>query len=238
MFLAYKDTNRIFKILPIILLSLFFIMILSSSCFAYDIKTTLDDETYTFTIPEELINTFENVYVFYRPVDTWAKLYIVCSNLDLAIDPNNTKALISSYGSEESLNEAGTYYYISDSFPDDISIESLQDELKSLTIDNFRKASSTLYSNGMYRLSVGFGLDILETLEVPYTKNALSMYGGDVVFPQAPPQGEIARATSSVNFSETLAQILAILPILLLTVIGLLALRKGLQLLFQTLRQA
>lgn len=102
-----------------------------------------------------------------------------------------------------------------------------------------RNSTVTLFSESAYGSKDVFRV-------VTSTSNIYNSSTGDLVFPAAP-QGEeqkpistlqVAPTLTSTDLSGILAQILAILPVVLMVLISLLALRKAIHLLLRILEQA
>lgn len=71
------------------------------------------------------------------------------------------------------------------------------------------------------------------------TNTTIKDVGGNVVFPQAPQEGAtIAGLMTSIDFSMVLAEVLKMLPTILIVLIGLIALMKAIKLLYSIFRNA
>mgnify|MGYP004501810547 CR=1 FL=1 len=71
---------------------------------------------------------------------------------------------------------------------------------------------------------------------VNYTNYDILDDEGDLVFQGPQVEGVVAPLVKSIDFSETLKEILEIFPLVLMVLIGLLSLRKAIALMFQTFR--
>jgi len=211
MYLVYKDKNILFKILPCMLIAMFLIMCFSGSCFAGEI--VVEDVTYS---TNDFIDSFANKIII---KDTSRGGVFYCSLL------TNSRVIYDS-SSKTLLTADGSAFY---DFVNIGSNSSLSKVLLNCSDGDFRHEISS-FKTEFYTYDLS---------KFVYSC-PLYDFDGNVVFQVAPQEEEpiLTQTITSVDFSEVLAEVLAILPILLVVVIGLLALRKAIKLLLQTLHQA
>lgn len=220
MYLAYKDTNILFKILPCILIAIFIVMLLTSVCYAESdtnsfvyhseklnkditVKLPQDSENYPYRLVQEIYTEVDNGYTYF--------VYIFCSNKEFyALEDGK------SITTEGVVYRPNFYKYPSTKF--------------NYTID---LSSDSIYSS--YNPSTSPYVMVLSN--VLYSNANINDVNGNQVFLPAPQEGELVKVTKSISFLEVFQEILGILPIILLIVIGLLGLRKAINLIFQMLRK-
>lgn len=94
MYLAYKDTNILFKILPCLLIAIFLVMILSSCCFAV---MDISYEDITITLSDNICS-YKYIFLckYFWNYDGKNYLELVCSNTPITFDTTeNTMTLTS-----------------------------------------------------------------------------------------------------------------------------------------------
>lgn len=96
--------------------------------------------------------------------------------------------------------------------------------------DSFTRCSTYSSSN----------LPVIDNCIFTYANyDVLNRDSNDVVFPQAPQEGAtIAGLMTSIDFSMVLAEVLKMLPTILIVLIGLIALMKAIKLLYSIFRNA
>lgn len=219
MYLAYKNTNILYKILPCILIAIFLIMILSSSSFA---SSEMKIDNMTFIIPDEM-SSYEYKLIFYTYGKQengqyyFTKVFLYSDSPISIID--NPYASDMKYCISESNNFFG-YSSNGSTWSDLSSINTID-----LSVLDFKQSDRFTLKISGYNISF------------VYSSHDIKDSDGNVVFQAAPQEGELAPTIKSINFLEVVKEVLAILPIILLTVIGLLALRKAIRLILKMLHQ-
>lgn len=219
MYLAYNDKNILFKILSCLLISVFLILTLSSSCFAgSSVSITMNNgDVYELPNFSDLMDGYDSyiivdgsnnnvgrrtMLIFYNKDSYTPVLRLVDGSYSLV------KYKAGNVGDSRSMVKYDYYY---------------------LTTSLVWQRVTTSDASGYY-----FDGGIVTY----YSSESIYDLDGNLVFQVAPQEGELITIVNSIDFLEVMAEVLVILPILLVVVIGLLALRKGIRLLFQMLRKA
>lgn len=234
MYLAYKDTNILFKILPCILIATFLLMVITTSCFASSTSkeiTSPDGQVGTITNSDVL--AYDNIFIL--KATKFADVYL-CNGgyfcIKIAVDG------ISGYRLRclNSENEEVPFKSIHIGSSSNLSFDMIIERLNNVTTSDFGNHSGGLSISASN--SNGWINSLLYTSHSVRSLNEDNTMGNEEVFQPAPQEGELVKATKSIDFLEVLQEILGILPIILLIVIGLLGLRKAINLIFQMLRKA
>lgn len=235
MYLAYKDTNMLFKILPCILIAIFLVMFIGSCCFASSSSREItgpDGQVGTITNRDVL--AYDNIFIIMG--DKWAHVFL-CNGGYFAIR----------------FKEDDTESFRINCFNSDG--EEIRSRVLSIGLDGYGKPFNRIISrlnsaipsdfgnrNGGFTVgsfsAKGWRNSWFYTSHSVRSLNEDGTMGNEEVFQAAPQEGELAKVTKSIDFLEVLQEILGILPIILLIVIGLLALRKAIQVILSLLRQA
>lgn len=208
------------------LLIVFFTFSLSSTCYGAE---SIDDDKAAvdlkvFNSPECNLRVSKYIYNHYKYVLIITSMgnYYPCSrvlfsNYELYYNPLNG-----------SLYASGEFYYKDFDF-----VKTNFKDISSLTESDFEHYTNpyAFIPNTFLSGVGGKGVTCHSTFDVySYDKNNGK---GDLVF-QAAPQ----KVGLSINFSEVITNYLTILPAILITLIGILSLRKTIRLLLQMLRKA
>ena len=227
---VYKKTGILFKLLPCLLATLIAFMTLYGS-FVYAVDENFD---VTFTsnifnhdvyciIPNELKSNYQ--YMFF---DTYTELSGGSLKNVLYAYFSNSNFYISSSGNNYFLGTLDgsafyRYYIVKDSNSDNYIYN-----LSNFTA-NGSSTFSTLNSGSSFSINnIYSNADIYD-----------SSSGENVLF-QAPPhqvEGIIAEQTQGVQMDKTLQEILGILPVVLVVIVGLIAIRKGIQFLMVRMKK-
>lgn len=232
MYLAYKDTNIFFKILPCLLIVMFLAMVLSSSVFASDEIEFYDDvsKEYITMVYPTCFDGYKYYLVFTKKLETGQIYYsFFFADSPFCYNYNSNKIYCVN---------GGTYYY-------KFLYTSDSDGHKPITLFDFSGYSIDyfkVYSNPYNSFGSLVGASIQScNYPVVYMDDNYNVTD-EVVFQGAPQETmnpvELTTIAKSIDFSAVVMEVLGILPILLVIVIGLLALRKAIQLLFQMLQKA
>lgn len=213
--------NSLFiKLFIIFLIFNIFIFIIANSClavskisFEYDgqsLSASLDSSLSDFNyVFIDVSKSMYNTYSYNICFSTSEPVFYYSSSNRLSVKPSSDTLYMLSFLGLSDLDSVSS------------SISSIKsDDLESHDISgsSFSSASTFVFST----------FDIKDT-------------DGNLVFQAAPQEGEqtmILTKITSVDFSQVMMEVLAMLPILLVVLIGLLALRKAIQLLLKTLRQS
>lgn len=208
----------------------FFVFTLISNVYAAENEE--DKETVTikvFNKPECNLKINKAIYDNYKYVLLLSNMgnydvetYVVFSNYELFFNPLK--------GSIYATNEFyyKTFYFRNTNFKD---------------ISNLTESDFAHYTNPDAYLPNSFLVSGVLAKEGTVCHSSFDVYGhdgtnkGEVVFQAAPQEVGLVTMMKSINFLEVLRELLTILPIVLVMVIGLLALRKAIHLLFQVLRK-
>lgn len=204
--------NKFLITFSLIILILF---IFCTSCFATDVD--LNGGTYTLN---DEIAEFKYILTMYSTSSRYA--WIIVSNSEFIFTNPTTRSDGKTCYHVQTIDNSPFYYKM-------IYYESLSN-IPNYGLSSFTKVSESLSSN---QTCIEF---------ITYSSFDLKNTDGNVLFQGAPqPEGQtmstIATKITSVDFSMVMSEVLTILPIVLLIVIGLLALRKAIQLLLRTLRR-
>lgn len=214
-----------------LILVIFFIMILTINCYA-----STEDDTASTTL--EFLNKYnvrinKSLYDNYRYVlvlvgenksSSIAMCFVVFSNNEIYFDSLGGRLYIS-----------GESYYKSFVFNNNfLDISNLTESDFGYYTNKNVMIPNSLVSSG-YLTSKNNSVACHSSADIyNYDSNGK----GDLVFQAAPHQVGLISMMKSVNFLEVLKELMMILPIVLPVVIGLLALRKAIHLLFQVLHKA
>ena len=230
--LAYKKQNIfLYKFMPCLLFFIVSLMCLFGSyVYAYNSLNSSND-SYFYSITglhfDEFIcndvsllstlNQYElsEMIAFYE--SSYGSYYFIFTNDHYTYNGSSSNLTSGSAMINEASTELVKVFY----YPNDLSQNSItHNSSANYPTEYFSNSYSLVYSS----------YDILDT-------------NGNVVF-QAPPQqvegtqGIIAEKTQGVEMSKTLAEITGILPVILLTIVGILAVRKVIQFLMVLMRKA
>lgn len=227
------------KIIPIILLMLvIFTFAMSTSVFAIENIDIFDgsvgEKQAFFSVQlTDNLKSFQYIYLFseVRSNSDWFNVRVYITNDELIVTNRGNNQLNISFKDGEShyfytyFGNGSYSYNFNNNNNYTCSINSSSFQSANTTIDNDLVACS--YTNNKY--SIFSNVDLKDR-------------SGETVFYQAPLEEEQTSETlntiiTSMDFSTVLMEILGILPIVLVVVIGLLALRKAIQLLSTTLHQ-
>lgn len=212
--LAYKKENIfLHKFMPCLLFFMIAVMSLIGS-FVY-----ADNETIDYVFSDG--NTY-SVPIF--PLDN-------NENFALSIWDNGSKLTVWTYNKNYTLkfDSANTYVY-------------LYDDQNNIVSENLNNFSYYDFPDSLVLSKSGTGGYIYPSTSPFYSNVNLYNVNNDLVF-QAPPQqveaqGIIAEKTQGVEMDKTLQEIVGILPVILLTIVGILAVRKGIQFLMAKMKRA
>lgn len=239
-----KIKNKLFLILVI---SILFVILISSNVFASEVNTDLTDKDnykidITFNFNDVDFDTLNYRALLYDPISDYYYFYVSDNNFTIRDRADDDNLVSGSYGSSILLEigEENTVLY---SFLLGSDCYSINDDLKTITIYNNKSSGivdcSFLITNyngcmeiPIYRTEGGYSPDysLISTSDFQYVGNA--------VFPQ-PPQGTIlAPIVEEVETEKTLAQILAVLPIVIVVIVGILAVRKAIKVLLNLLKRS
>lgn len=210
---VFKRDGILFKILPCLLITMYAFMVLYGS-FVY--ATNIDCGDYTVISNEEM--------------DTSHEYFVICVGTIYNQGPN-----IFFLYSDSPIKQNDYYFYSGEYsatqpiFYKWLSVNSAQNGVIDFSTASFSS------SNGM---------NLPDDYQILSSNHDIYDYYDNLVF-QAPPQEQI-QATSlviapqveGVQMNKVLQEILGILPVILLVIVGLLAIRKGIQMIMAFLRKS
>ena len=207
---VYKNTNFIFKLLPCLLITMFAFMCLYGSCVFASFDVTSNNETYS--LPDFPTTGFEEDYCFIIKEGDVFILFVFPSSVTLSFDYYSSGAIKNIFPHIPS-GATGLSYVCKSGFT---SWNTSQNPV--------------IYDSR----ALGFSDPII------FSNFDVYDVDDNLVF-QAPPQqveGIIAKETQGVEMNKTLQEITAILPIVLVVIVGLIALRKAIQFLIRQMKGA
>lgn len=243
--------NRFFlhKFLPVLIVFIMFLILLCTSCFAKSDLELTTVKGYTATLLDLDILSYSNVLFINTYNNANATGYMFLSNGGyfaisfMSGDENGFK--LNCFDADG--NPVPFLYYTGINC---WSKSNFTTSINGLDISKFSEKSASTSSFIVKAYSnIGWSSDVITHADYSvFSLNSDGSLGNDLVFqgaPQVTPEEpeevapvELAPLMTSINFLEVMAEVLAILPILLVVVIGLLALRKAIKLLLQTLQKA
>lgn len=220
------------------LLVIFFINSLNSTSYALA-ENINDGETITLEIYDDPVRTLkinQSIYDNYKYVliltgkssenPSYFTTYVVFSNYELYFDPLNGRV----YGT-------GLTYFV------DIDIEHQNFiDISNYTITDFSRTCVDITAQDPPYCFIASGLLNYKNHVVCHSKTNIYAYNkndgkGDLVFQVAPLEVGLTQMMSSINFLEVLTEFIQILPIILVMLIGIVSLRKTINLLLQVFRK-
>lgn len=223
---VFKRDGILFKILPCLLITMYAFMVLYGSFVYADNSLNSSNDNYFYDLTGLHFNEVSNN-------DTTLSDFMSEYNLsDMIVFKYNTEDYYWFYFTPS--NE----YFVFDSYEDGFSTSNSGFPYANYFIDtNSNDRELKLRTSANSRISNS-------TVSVVYSSYDVFDTNGNVVF-QAPPQEQI-QATSlvvapqveGVQMNKVLQEILGILPVILLVIVGLLAIRKGIQMIMAFLRKS
>ena len=209
--LAYKKQGFIlFKLIPCLIITMFAFMCLYGSNVYASIDYTYNNENFPFPdLPTD--NIVPNYYYICYDDASWLPnhYFLICSENEMTVS-----TIDSDFGRIVSSSTVYVYVYISDT--------------------NTWSSYSTVKSSDQVRQG--------HPKRIRYSSYDIYNKNGELVF-QVPPQVQgtqaiIAEQVEEVEMNKTLQEILGILPVVIVVLVGLIAIRKGIIFLIARMKKA
>lgn len=216
---VYKRNGILFKVLPCILITMFVFMCFSSNVFATSTGSFTNSDGITVNYTTNDVFDTEYYFMAYAYITGGVTfVYYYISYVPFILD-----GYYLTYAGAHGYDHFSPYSY-------DVTVD-----WSSLSIENY-SLSATPHKWKIPDCTSG---------RLVYSNHDITDSSGNVVF-QVAPQEEtqeeletmLTSTMKSVDFSQVMTELLGILPIVLLTLILLIALMKAIRLLFRVLRQA
>ena len=217
---------------------IFFVCILASyfltnSVFAdTEIPLTFRDTTRNITIPDCTLSNNYYYYLFVSNFDTNGVMVNLCySTSELVVDTSkNPIKFFSESGFYNNIGASTGFTNVDKFFS---TVQGFVDRFfNSFNEEDF------LSTHVSYPSTISISKEMWEGRVLTFANTTLNDVDGNVVFQGAPQEGAIATIAKSIDFSGVLAEVLKMLPTILIVLIGLIALMKAIKLLYSTFRSA
>lgn len=224
------------KILIILILLAGFIILTSSSCFAVDSSELINKSDYKINITFEHFDIdFDSLNykaILFDPISDYNFLYVSDGNFTIR-DKNEDDILFNSKYNSSIILELSNENTVVHKFTLRSDCFSIDDENKTIYVSkNYGATSPDIASirNDNNLLEVPIFRNGTYSPDYSTINTSDFIYVGNAVFCQ-PPQATttLAPIVEEVETEKTLAQVVAILPIVLVVIVGLIALRKAIK---------
>lgn len=230
-----KDGFIIYKLIPCLIITMFaFMCLYGSSVYATTNVQTSDLFSYNISYDETLFENY-NYIIYLCPQGEYLGCDIYISDYDISHSYDPYSGSSSYY-----ITIPAGYKYIDSQTTlgkfSNLNSESASNSLNSQIISAMSSFNSQTVNNEDKTLS------IMKRSQYPqgvFTSNN-SFYVGETEVFQVPPQAHqviVATQVEGVEMGKTLQEITGILPIVLVVIVTLIALRKGIQFLIQLLKR-
>lgn len=226
-----KIFNKFYMIIPVLLfVVLLFTMTTGSFAATKDIIVTdRDNNSYTFTLSDELM-TPKYFYVYYYKSTKEYRMDVLgyyCSDYELRVSYFSSNGSIhKTFVFADGLEHELKYYEtkgMSYHSPFQTEIDKFNKlTLNDLTIRQTSSAGSTYFDLGSFM----------------YSNTDIKDVDGSLVFQGAPQATHLAQIVEQAKPEKTMEEIVGILPVVLITLVSLIALWKGLQAILRILYRA